>query len=218
MMAIYPRFSRGQRFGDLSASAMTHWVNRTKRLDNIHGGEGLQVSDTPGGVRLTLDHTDPQVFGEAAVNIRRFSIITVLQDYIECRGMEGDDVVGELVFIAKPYLLRQTPFHGLFRNEIRYQYNTADETGATRTAFKTIQEEGEPDREVSEQQLVIPKFVLKKDAIPPGPEGDPPGEPGWPADEIYAIENPLGGTGVSDAPEWLDLNVDGRAWASGSSA
>jgi len=32
-------------------------------------------------------------------------------------------------------------------------------------------------------------------------------------DEIYAIRDLRGGTGVTDAPEWLDLNVDARAWA-----
>lgn len=32
-------------------------------------------------------------------------------------------------------------------------------------------------------------------------------------DYIFATSVPLGGTGVDAAPEWLDLNVDARAWA-----
>lgn len=36
-------------------------------------------------------------------------------------------------------------------------------------------------------------------------------------DEIYAVRAPRGGTGVSDAPLWLDMNVDARAWAKAAS-
>lgn len=35
-------------------------------------------------------------------------------------------------------------------------------------------------------------------------------------DEIYAISNPIGGTGVTvgtELLEWLDMNFEGRAWA-----
>ena len=81
-MAIYPRFRRGQRLSDLRASEMSHLVNRVKRLDNIHGGEGLQVSDTSGGVRITMD----QIESGIDVVIQRFAIIRVRPDYLECRA------------------------------------------------------------------------------------------------------------------------------------
>lgn len=32
-------------------------------------------------------------------------------------------------------------------------------------------------------------------------------------DYIFAMSTPLGGTGVDEAQEWLDINADARAWA-----
>lgn len=44
-----------------------------------------------------------------------------------------------------------------------------------------------------EDQVIVPSYV--------------------PGDYVLAAFSPSGGTGVADAPMWIDLNVDARAWA-----
>lgn len=95
-------------------------------------------------------------------------------------------VVGEEVGeVAKPATLRRTPFDGENINGITYSYNSNDERTATLS------------NGVQETQRVIP-LLEEHEAT------------------IFVAWIPTG-TGVSDSNgepiHWLDLNVDGRAWA-----
>lgn len=107
-------------------------------------------------------------------------------DHLEC-----EDVDGGVVLVAKPWLLRRTPFHSTAaRNEIRYSYSN----DGTRVA--TIGTGG--DR-IGQRQTIITSYQV--------------------GDEIVAIRMP-GGTGViwmdevnqeSVPVDWLELD-QGRSW------
>ena len=128
--------------------------------------------------------------------VKRFIVKSVQDDYITCNEM-FDDRIGEAdVLIAKPYLLRKTPFDGTDdgRNGYTYAYSTVSGYEHTeRTSTKT-------EDDSTEDQIVTPAYVV--------------------GDEIWAMCNPVGGTGVTDADGkqivWLDQNYDGRQWAQGT--
>ena len=108
------------------------------------------------------------------------------------QSMAGDYVVcfapGETtaIYVAKPYMLRRVPFDGLTRDGITYTYST------------NILREAD-DGAATENQVVVPNYVT--------------------GDELYAVRYPRFGTGVVTeggspvAVFYLDMNLDGRAWA-----
>lgn len=118
-----------------------------------------------------------------AVRVQQFKVVSVQQDYLVCRTWNGTEQGDSDVFVALPYLLRRTPFDGAARNGISYSYGD----NVSRTASLSGEDEA---------QVMVPSYVA--------------------GDVIYAVRNSAGGTGVTAnaaAVQWLDLNVDGRAWA-----
>lgn len=114
-------------------------------------------------------------------------------DYLECVSTaEVADVAAGLrpaarTYVAKPYLLR----HSLAARTVQGdpQTYTVALDGATGVYERTATASDLS----TETQVVVP---------------------GWTqGDQILALKAPGAGTGVSDAPGWLDLNVDARAWA-----
>lgn len=168
----YPeRWRRGET---ITARKLNQGVDALRRLS--HGVEAPRQIVEPGE--------------EDRVEARRFLVVEVRGDYLVCRRAGGDAAVetqDRSVYVAKPYLLRQTPFDGLSRGGISYAY--------TGTAARTATDEDEN----TENQVIVPSYVV--------------------GDEIVAARGITGGTGTfggadSDvALEWMDLNVDGRAWA-----
>lgn len=116
-----------------------------------------------------------------------FRIESVAADHLVCR--RWDDLAGagaEDVLVAKSYLLRRTPFDGKTRDGITYTYTTDIEREATEGAD-------------SETQVVVPLYV---------------------AGDVIAAASPVSGhflqptvAGLPTTVPWLDLNLDGRAWA-----
>jgi hypothetical protein len=113
--------------------------------------------------------------------MQQFKVHEIDGDYLICHTWDGTDEGAVDIKVARPYLLRRTPFDGYTRNSITYTYVSDVE----RTAAKS----GETDI----TELVTPSYQV--------------------GDVIYAIRDIRGGTAVEDAPNWLDCNVDGRAWA-----
>lgn len=109
-------------------------------------------------------------------------------DYLECTGPNG------VVQVAKPWRLRRTPFDG-------QTISFTDEQGRDYSALYTY--DGFVRRTVSivsagfdtfsEAQVVIPRIKIEFDYI-----------------DVFTSSN---GTGVAEAPDLIDLNTDGRAWA-----
>jgi hypothetical protein len=128
---------------------------------------------------------------------QQMRVYQVRGDYLLCWTDDGGTTSipvwtnQPLVLVAKPWLLRRSPFDTLTRAGITYTYDD----DSTRVAAD------EDDHE--EDQVVVPSYA----------EGD----------VIYATAAVAGGVMVrrvasepaSDVvAEWLDLNVDGRAWGS----
>lgn len=127
---------------------------------------------------------------------RMFRVLTVEADYIRCESQDGtfeNDGNEDVWNIAKPYLLRRTPFEGTdasgatrTRNGITYSYADNESRTATLTATGA-----------TEDQAIVPSYQA--------------------GDILYAI-GPMA-TGVrfdrdddTVDVEWLDLNTDGRTW------
>lgn len=150
--------------------------------------EASKLNELRDAVRSLLPFAQParQVAAsgkEEVSEIAQMQIVGVAGDYLQCRKYSGTSASGPTVSVAKPYLLRKTPFNGASRNGISYSY-TSD---VSRTASLS----GE-----TETQVVVPSYVV--------------------GDIIYAIKGVVGGVGVTltaGTISWLDLNVDGRAWA-----
>ena len=106
-------------------------------------------------------------------------------DYIYCT--RPGDTSGGFIVVAKPHLLRRTPFDGVTIDGVEYTY-TAHEA---RTAV---------DDEGTESQVVVPNYVAGDEILairsPTGGSG------------LVITVN-----GVNKVIEWLDLNSGGRAWA-----
>lgn len=139
---------------------------------------------------------------------RRFRVQNVKADWLECYEIKetlldyadpyGEiriDIGTELIEVAKPYLLRQSPF--LNQTRIGYKYTNYEEPEGQRR-LSTREEDL-----TTEWQVIVPQWR--------GPFCD------WPGDEIYAVHVPTG-IWVWDYDlnrwrdvYWLDIE-DQRAW------
>ena len=101
-------------------------------------------------------------------------------DWLKVLTWNGADEGADLIYVAKPYLLRRslTSWNGL-----TFTYSSNFEREAT-------------DGVDTEDQIIVPAYVT---------------------DDILYIVRPYGGTDTVDPGGqpivWVDLNVDGRAWA-----
>ena len=122
-----------------------------------------------------------QTAGFGYPKAHKLTVTSQSGDYITC-----DTPSGKSVDVAKPYLLRRTPFDGETRDGITYTYSSDSAR------------QGD-DGANTEDQVIVPSYVVN--------------------DIIFAVRNPVGGTGVDDGESpatnitYLDLNLDGRAWA-----
>lgn len=128
-------------------------------------------------------------------------------DVIRCKRMgESGELIGDPIYVAKPYLLRRQPFdlngpdgEPLTRKGVDYFYFSASRRNATGPAG-TISE------------VITPSYSSESGSSTTG------------QDQIVAMFMPNGvpgennGTTITypnaqDTIVWLDINVDGRAWA-----
>lgn len=109
-------------------------------------GDSLDIDTTnaclkagTGGIVLLEDHPEDTVItryvriGGAATAPNRYKIVSVGNDVLLCHTWDGTTEGADSIIIAKPYLLRRTPFHGQTRNGVTYSYTNA----YTRTASKS---------------------------------------------------------------------------------
>jgi hypothetical protein len=106
-------------------------------------------------------------------------VVTVSDDLLDCITLNGD-----LIKVAKPYLLRRTPFDNKTYNGVDYAYSSASERVGTQTIG---------GKQVIETQIITPDYVVD-DII-----------------SIKKIANPL--VIGNDRYHWEDKNTDSRAWA-----
>ena len=121
----------------------------------------------------------------AGPQIQQMKVVAEFNDHLTCHTWDGTSEGTDAIHVAKPPTLRLTPYDGQTVNGITYNYTGYN----TRTA--------ENEDEETEDQQITPDYAA--------------------GDVIFAVKNIAGGTGATDDEyvdcEWLDLNVDGRAWA-----
>ena len=122
------------------------------------------------------------------LQIFQFQINFVLGDYLQGQELtvlpDGTEVLGGVnILVARPWTLRRTPFDGIIYNNFLYTY--IDQS--TRTAT----DQSPPGK--TETQYITPAYYL--------------------GSTIYCARQVFGGTSVSQAIQGIDLNTDGRAWA-----
>lgn len=177
-----PRFSEGDTASAWSASSLNRLVDAiseaNRRLVEV---ERRTIADNG--------------FVRKPVVVKRFIVVSADHpDSILCAIVPGGEGV---VHIARPYLLRRTPFHGKRRDGIEFQYTSNTERTATRKDPPPPQGQAEP----TENQRIIPKYVRD--------------------DVITAITQTLSGLdelkysvgGETLVTPWVDMNLDGRYWA-----
>jgi hypothetical protein len=134
----------------------------------------------------------------SGMRVRQFVVQNAASfgDYLMCNPWNGSEPTAELIAVAKPYLLRRTPFHDMTVDGFSYSYTNMQERTKTRSSDDKV-----------ETQVVVPRY---QDANYQS------------GSTIYAVTGIQGGTGVVETGNeedptrkvvWLDLNVDGRAWA-----
>ena len=123
--------------------------------------------------------------GGGAVRMR---VKEVHGDYLTCRTWDGENEGEADVQVAKPPQLRHS-LSGQTVAGVEVSYSDYDIDGGVCT--RTASADGYDDQE----EMVIPVYQL-------GARADA---------EIWAYQ-PTGGTGVVNAPDWLDVNCDARAW------
>jgi len=130
--------------------------------------------------------------------VRQFKVIEEHGDFLHCVTWDTIEEGTDIISVAKPYLIRRTPFDSLLDANallrqvspiltLKYEYSEDN----IREAIDVLEED------ITEEQIVVPKYV----------DGD----------LIYASLGILGGVDVinddGNIVEWLDTNVDGRFWA-----
>jgi hypothetical protein len=117
--------------------------------------------------------------------ISQFRVFSVQEDHLVCRTWDGSTEGVDDINIAKPYLLRRTPFDGQLVNGKTYTYTSNTERNVD-------------DGANNEDQLIIPRYT------------DPSQPTIYAATSLaLPIDVEVGGLKLI----WVDINADGRAWA-----
>ncbi len=170
-------------------SSVASWCRRLLRWCKsieIQSGVGYRVRKGSGGTTLEL----LGVAGGAAVTpVGRFRVKSVQGDYVTCRTWDGTTEGSSDVLVAKPPQLRHSissqPING-----VTVSYSGYSIDGTTYVCSRTASGSGYSDQ----TEYVLP--VWQKST---GQDS-----------ELWAFK-PKDGTGVTDC-DWLDLNIDARAW------
>lgn len=136
--------------------------------------------------------------------LKQFRVRYEYYDYIACKEWDGEVESEETTYIAKPYLLRRTPFHD--KTIAGYTY--------TQTGYYYRKVELESDSTVYVNQIISPRYR------------DEDAEYDYDGDIIYATKLSCG-TGITvqsgqrlsgdddlvgSAVDYIDLNLDARCW------
>lgn len=122
--------------------------------------------------------------------VRQFKIVSQDADYLKCNAYDGV-ASGDLVYyVAKPYLLRRTPFDGESRAGIEYEYSS----DSARVADDGVD---------TEDQTIVPSY--QADDIVYAIMGIAGGT-------SERLDSDESGGETEPRIMWVDLNVDGRAW------
>ena len=144
------------------------------------------------------------------------TIVSIQDDYLVCRPLNVESA-GDDIFVAKPWGLRKTPFHGL---TMPNQDGTLMSYDYTSTQARTVTDESDSS---TEDQVIVPAYVPAQTAAIPDPDGGADIPTAFTGSEITVQRVAFGPTAsftrdgsggtITVEIEWEDMNRDGRAWA-----
>lgn len=182
----------------------TETRNAPIRLARVASGEPLSASKHNRLIETVNRNQRIGLFAREIINtqaaqfqVQQFKVAAVSGDYLRCNKLDGPYDAQEdegVYYVAKPYLLRRTPFDtvanggdALVRDGITYEYSSDTTRTATNESAQT------------EDQTVVPSYEV--------------------GDVIYAATNIQGfrlAIQRIKAPpidvQWIDQNLDGRMW------
>ena len=144
------------------------------------GGGG--INNSAGGLSLPAQQgAEP---GAAwGVERARFKVQSINTDYLTCRTYDGTTTGSTDIYVAMPWDLRRTPFHGATVNGVTYTYSSNIQRSAT-------------DGTNTETHVITPPYFANCEI--------------W---AFRAVGGGTGVTVSSAGLVWQDMNVSGRAWA-----
>jgi hypothetical protein len=158
------------------------------------GSDGVSTIISPATVTLgplggivELDLTNISVGGSSGASVQQFKIVSDGGDYWVCKTWDGTTLGSSTVNVAKPYKLRAVngPTSEAIRS-VTYSYSYALTSGEyVRSTTATG---------VATTDYMTPSALTN--------------------DIIYAVTFSTATPATLAAVTWLDINVDGRAWAS----
>lgn len=168
----------------LSIPQLGQWSRRQK-VDHRQQNEPVEaINRMMTGVGLPRQKDVPFApVGSITAQFRLSQSAADFPDHLVCRTWDGETAGEEDVLIAKPYLLRRTPFDDQTYGNVSYNYVSATERQARRDTSR-------------ETQVVIPRYILADVIFATSPVQRGTG--------VIVEEVPV---------VWLDDNRDGRAWA-----
>lgn len=116
--------------------------------------------------------------------VQQFKVVSIGDDTLTCHTYEGTTEGTDAITVLKPYLLRKTTYNGVTRT-LPNEWGEGDL--AVTYTYQSAQARKGTVSSVDENQVITPRYLA--------------------GDIIYGAQV----TGA--AADWVDLNVDGRAWA-----
>lgn len=159
-----------------------------RALPTQEKGKPIKASTINGAIEeinrnRNTDNAISQPIPNGKQAIGRFQVVSDQGDYLTCYSYAGDAVTTSVVNVAKPYLLRVTPFNGFSRNGVSFTYSSNSERTATAGS--------------AESQIVVASYIA--------------GDQIMAVTNILGSSGVTASNG--DKVIWCDLNVDGRFWS-----
>ena len=151
-----------------------------------HLNEGIQAIERIVGGVVPPQQVFPDIPQAASISGRQYRVKSVQDDHLVCREWDGTVEGAGDVKVAKPFLLRKTPFDTLTRNGITFAYTSSTERTATEDSSGDIQ-----------NQIIVSSYQVDDLIYVIGNVAG-----GVDTQDENSVDLTR-----------LDLNVDGRAWS-----
>lgn len=172
----------------VSATRKASWLNRIrafcKSLTPLPSAS-ITFRRTPDG---TIYEVKQVAAPGSGATVKQFKITSIANsDYLVCRTWDGTTLGDADVNVAKPYTLRQGPFHGKTLNGIAYSYLTSQRRSLTHATLASA----------TSEEVVTPPYAVDDQILAVEPKGGPTG--GYVTSSLAAAT-------------WEDTNSLGRVW------
>ncbi len=149
-------------------STLRRWRPGLVTLDHRQMNQPLDLlDDMTRGVGVPRQ-VMPSVTGTPAVSVQLGTVLVAMDagltdDHLVCRAIDSDPLAYIPVLVAKPWLLRKTPWDGETRGEVRYAYDLEDST--KRTAYDVNDPPDTPEAERNKRNELISQQYLIGDEL-----------------------------------------------------